>query len=687
MPDNVCKHCGCNEIDEDPARGDKVCTNCGSVLEEQLIVSEIQFQENAAGGASVMGQFVSLEGAKSYTLGGTFTHGIGRDSRTVTLQNAKRKIQEVGGQLRLNPHYLDVAHNFFKMALDKNLTRGRKSLHVVATCLYIVCRMEGTSHMLLDLSDILQVNVYTLGRTFLHICQALCLNIPAVDPCLYIDRFAGRLQFGDKNKDVCSTALRLVQRMKRDWIHTGRRPSGLCGAALLVAARMHDFNRTVKEVIKVVKVCESTVRKRLTEFEDTPSSQLTIEEFHNIDLEEAQDPPCFTEGKKRSKMAQLEEQDPKLNSHLQEVESLQEEIEKSLVPKKPCGIYAAYAKMAGEDTSTSKSTEVAAVTSFLEKETLKDVMTDTERESLSLPTIQVTEPGAEESARNIKKEERELMEKGMRVPSLAPTTASLGIKSMVEDCIIESEKPGEEEEGGELDLEGINDEELDALLLTEDEVKLKTEIWMKENEDYLKAQKEKEERRIKEELEQGSKPEKKKKRYKRRNTAFVEAASATEALAMVIQEKKLSNKINYKVLDNLKAIQTSVSQLAASRAGGEASMKMNVSSPGPSILKAEPVLNRFKKPSLLSDEPEPPAKKKRVQIQDPVQQRVETQAAEVSSTPHVLVETGPVQYEPEPEPEVEEEEEEEEEEGHISAQKLFGREVSAYEDESDYDLL
>jgi len=33
-------------------------------------------------------------------------------------------------------------------------------------------------------------------------------------------------------------------------------------SALLVAARMHDFNRTVKQVIKVVKVCESTVRKR-----------------------------------------------------------------------------------------------------------------------------------------------------------------------------------------------------------------------------------------------------------------------------------------------------------------------------------------------------------------------------------------------------------------------------------------
>uniref|UniRef100_A0A2I3G4Z1 BRF1ral transcription factor IIIB subunit n=1 Tax=Nomascus leucogenys TaxID=61853 RepID=A0A2I3G4Z1_NOMLE len=100
------------------------------------------------------------------------------------------------------------------------------------------------------------------------------------------------------------TALRLLQRMKRDWMHTGRRPSGLCGAALLVAARMHDFRRTVKEVISVVKVCESTLRKRLTEFEDTPTSQLTIDEFMKIDLEEECDPPSYTAGQRKLRMKQ-----------------------------------------------------------------------------------------------------------------------------------------------------------------------------------------------------------------------------------------------------------------------------------------------------------------------------------------------------------------------------------------------
>ncbi|KAK7488675.1 hypothetical protein BaRGS_00020128 [Batillaria attramentaria] len=180
MSGKACQHCGCSEIDADPARGDAVCTNCGSVLEDQIIVSEVQFQENAAGGASVIGQFVSNDGTKSHSFGAAFSHGIGRDSKTVTLQNAKRKIQEIGSQLRLNQHCLDTAFNFFKMAVSKRLTRGRKTAHVIATCLYLVCRTEGTPHMLLDFSDILQVNVYVLGKTFLHISKELCLNIPAI---------------------------------------------------------------------------------------------------------------------------------------------------------------------------------------------------------------------------------------------------------------------------------------------------------------------------------------------------------------------------------------------------------------------------------------------------------------------------------------------------------------------------
>ena len=121
-----------------------------------------------------------------------------------------------------------------------------------------------------------QVDVYELGRTYLKLSQALCINIPAMDPCLYVMRFAHKLEFGEKTHEVSMTALRLVSRMKKDWIHFGRRPSGLCGAALLIASRLHEFCRSVTDVIKVVKVHESTLRKRLTEFGETSASQVLL---------------------------------------------------------------------------------------------------------------------------------------------------------------------------------------------------------------------------------------------------------------------------------------------------------------------------------------------------------------------------------------------------------------------------
>ncbi|KAI4905013.1 hypothetical protein NFI96_003638 [Prochilodus magdalenae] len=59
-----------------------------------------------------------------------------------------RNIIHLGHQLQMNQHCLDTAFNFYKMALCKRLTRGRKSAHVLAACLYLVCRTEGTPRIL-----------------------------------------------------------------------------------------------------------------------------------------------------------------------------------------------------------------------------------------------------------------------------------------------------------------------------------------------------------------------------------------------------------------------------------------------------------------------------------------------------------------------------------------------------------
>ena len=62
MSCRVCRTCGGSDIDVDQARGSAVCTGCGSVLEDNIIVSEVQFVEGSGGVSSAVGQFVSADG-------------------------------------------------------------------------------------------------------------------------------------------------------------------------------------------------------------------------------------------------------------------------------------------------------------------------------------------------------------------------------------------------------------------------------------------------------------------------------------------------------------------------------------------------------------------------------------------------------------------------------------------------
>ncbi|KAE8289441.1 Transcription factor IIIB 90 kDa subunit [Larimichthys crocea] len=562
MSSKACKNCGSTDIDVDPARGDAVCMGCGSVLEDNIIVSEVEFVESGGGGSLAVGQFISSEsGGTAPTFGDGHFTGVGRESRAQTLSRAKQSINTLGHQLQMNKHCLDTAFNFYKMALCKHLTRGRKSSHVVAACLYMVCRTEGTPHMLLDLSDLLQVNVYVLGRTFLVLARELCINAPAIDPCLYIPRFAQLLEFGEKNHDVSMTAMRLVQRMKRDWMHTGRRPSGLCGAALLVAARMHDFRRTIKEIVSVVKVCESTLRKRLVEFEDTPTSQLTIEEFMKVDLDQECDPPCFTDGLRKKKFHQLEiELKKKMDNVEDEIQGYQDEIDAELQTSRPKlrGVYAAYAKEDGEiedDDNLSTSSKMADCEEPEEEEELQAVAKHfgKDLDELTLEAlIKLEQKTPEKGEENQELEEDVPKRKAPSLESILgtmPSAATLGLSESIGDCIGNEKENDGAADSGELDLSGIDDSEIELYLLSDKEIKIKTALWMAENSDYLKEQKEKE-AKIAKEKELGIYKERKP-RGPIKKRPPIRANTADEAIEKMLEQKRISTKINYDVLKDL----------------------------------------------------------------------------------------------------------------------------------------
>ena len=79
---------------------------------------------------------------------------------------------------------------------------------------------------------------------------------------------------------------------------------------------------------------ESTLRKRLNEFGETPVSQLSLDEFVNVDLDamtEEQDPPSFKAAreKDRKRLLQLEMEGKDLDTEIGGLEKkIVEELDK-----------------------------------------------------------------------------------------------------------------------------------------------------------------------------------------------------------------------------------------------------------------------------------------------------------------------------------------------------------------------
>ena len=71
---------------------------------------------------------------------------------------ASRKIQSIASVLRLSEVVCLAATRLYTLAVEHKFTKGRKSLNVVAVCLYVACRQKETrNYMLIDFSDLLQV--------------------------------------------------------------------------------------------------------------------------------------------------------------------------------------------------------------------------------------------------------------------------------------------------------------------------------------------------------------------------------------------------------------------------------------------------------------------------------------------------------------------------------------------------
>ncbi|SAM68624.1 related to BRF1-TFIIIB subunit, 70 kD [Ustilago bromivora] len=600
-----CTNCGSSAIDY--ADNQAVCSQCGVVLEESQIVSDIAFGENSAGGAVVQGSMISADQARARVSGpGGFRGGYVSESREMTISNARIGINNMASALRIPSHAADRALRFFTLALDggasaatgdepKNYVLGRKSEYTVASCLYVACRMEKTTHMLIDFADAIQVNVFILGRSYLKLIHVLNLRLPLIDPSIYIARFAALLDFGEETQKVAYDASRLVSRFQKDWITEGRRPAGICGACLMLAARMNHFRRSVSEIIQVVKIADVTLKARLEEFKKTPTGQLSVQDFRNVWLEEEHAPPAFlrarepaTNKRKRKNYkyiklegvqngeesddtdadadAKGEDQDAGVNGGAKEVidvdsidpalekvvdEATEQEIQQYLQQSLAQELNKALETQEREREERAKLGKAAASTqaSSLNGAALLDV-------EGPIPDTNVAGPsGTRDPALDISKAGKllPLGGLGMDVQSTFGEDADGALRNVANEG--DSATANRRRSVAPVDdLADLDEEELDRFILSPEEVKIKERVWMEFNKDWME-QTLKKQLKLEHDQKMGvpiREPYKRKKpKAPRDASTAMHNTSAAESAKMMLKQKQFSKKINYDALNNL----------------------------------------------------------------------------------------------------------------------------------------
>lgn len=558
-----CDHCLRNVSGTRIDEGQLCCEYCGKVLEECFLSNEPTFQKGAAGQSKFSGNLIRAVNEMA-------------DSRQRTTDRATENIRNLCRNLGMDDYSVaDAAVKFYIIGLEKNFTRGRRSELVQAACLYLAFRDNDKPYLLIDFSNAIRTNVYALGSVFLQLLKVLRLEEhpiarKLVDPSLFIFKFTHTL-LKQRNVAVSESALNILSDMKRNWMQTGRKPSGLCGAALYMAALANGFPCSKSDVLRVVHVCEATLTKRLIEFENTESSSLTIDELNAMAKEHENRPIKIPNGEPTKYIPEEEEEEEEgeegdpLTKKKKKKDPLRCE-HKGMDPPIPLfalGLcetcYRFFDKLSGglggglDPPAFQRAEKDRMVKSHSEENANKsdDLAMDSNDAYESQIELHTSEPG------NIGGEH-------------VATKDGEHDESRIEDDM--NEKTHDESES----LSDIDDKEVDGYLHNEEETRYKKQIWEFNNREYLEEQAVKEaaaaaeRRRLEEELKNCTPEERearelkgavaadvaKSRKEKRKQRAEEErrlgpAQSAVEATSRMLKTKRLSSKVNLDRLDKL----------------------------------------------------------------------------------------------------------------------------------------
>jgi len=309
---------------------------------------------------------------------------------------------------------------------------------------------------------------------------------------------------------------------------------------------MNNFRRSIEEIVQVVKIADTTLKKRLEEFRKTPSGSLTLADFRTVWLDEEMDPPAFTEGKDKEERERdmasgnvsIQPIEKKKKKRKKRVDSDESEAENMNPPPPETNMPMIDPALFNQGILVGTIAPPPLFYPDEEDAELSNIDPALRQPGVAPPTATEPQSQLEENVNQALTEEVSNFLQNSQGSSLSAALQEAEERRLAQFTEVD-------------ELMNLDEDELDGFILSEDEVRLKERIWVEMNREYLEALAAKAEQ-----LEKGTTTVKTRKRRKTntkpRDASTPSGSTAAESVQNLIKKNsRYSKRINYDALKNL----------------------------------------------------------------------------------------------------------------------------------------
>ncbi|MFW9904692.1 MAG: transcription initiation factor IIB family protein [Candidatus Thorarchaeota archaeon] len=298
MLTNKCSECNSNSMIYDEPRGEIICGNCGLVVNSVLFSHEPEWRAYNSEEEKVkvrvgLPSTVLNNREMRTVIGGKRKDSYGKtldtatqakfarlsqmderiqDKTTRNLKSALMEVKRIKSHLNLSDDICETAVLLYKLALEKDLIKGRSVIGMISAAIYLACRKKDAAITLKDTAEMANISTKELGRCIRIFLQNININNSSPDPVTLINRLGENLGLTMYTRKV---AIDILTEAHEKRLTMGKIPMSLAAAAIYIASIQTGERRTQQQIATPARTTPVTIRNRFKEL----AKGLGLDEF------------------------------------------------------------------------------------------------------------------------------------------------------------------------------------------------------------------------------------------------------------------------------------------------------------------------------------------------------------------------------------------------------------------------